>query len=154
MCLMKIFRTSNQAVSLRSFALFRSAAPVPRLRRVHSAVRSSALCQPAQKIGQAATSLPPPHLHTRSPCVRRGYCSHNTASFISLSLACLLHPAKGEFAGTPRYSSIHSSSIRVCRPLFIGRLLFRPAIGLGSRPFKLLTSSHFQLTIINLFIDN
>jgi hypothetical protein len=58
-----------------------------------------------------------PHLHTVTSCVRRGYYSHNTASFRSATLLC-------------------SQQYYVCRPLFFQRLLLRTAIGVGSVRWK------------------
>ena len=57
--------------------------------------------------------LPSPHLHTLSSCVRRGYCIHNTASFISLHSTCRFRKLHRH---TP-FSSIHSSSILRLPPL-------------------------------------
>lgn len=81
----KFKQQRNKAVSLRSFVLFRSAVPVGwKKPPFHSSLVSLAPASPEK--GQAVTTLPRPHLHTLTSCVRRGYCVRNTASLRSAAL--------------------------------------------------------------------
>ncbi len=93
----------------------------------HSPVVSLRIRQSRKK----RDSLPVRFLHlifTRSlPCVRRGYCIRNTASFRYAPQA-MLHYIPAVFC--------------VCRPWLFQRLLFRPAIGVGSAPIFLRFTIH------------
>ena len=72
--------TGNQAVSLRSFPLFRSAVSVGRT-VLHFTDTSQHKKIRQQKNAALFFLLFVPHLHTVSSCVRSGYYIHNTASF-------------------------------------------------------------------------
>ena len=80
----------------------------------HSPLVSIASASPEK--GQAATTLPRPHLLTLSSCVRRGYYIHNTASF-HFSPQAPLH---------------YIQQYYVCHPWLFQRLLLRTAIGVCS----------------------
>jgi hypothetical protein len=124
--------TGNQAVSLRSFPLFRSAAPVGR-----SFLRSADTIQPQKKQQLENKQL--------------FFCA---ASFLISTRALPV------FAGaSTSIIQLHSVTLRklrstafqpyfVCRPMFFQRLLLRTAIGLGAVHINLVESL-FQLNIIH-----
>lgn len=134
----------NQAVSLRSFALFRSAVPVGRRQKkppssIPQSTRQHSVGHPPRR--KAATTLPRPHLHTLSSYVRRGYYIHNTASFIPLHFAFRLRKLRRH---TP--FRFITSAVSCLSPLVFWRLLLRTAIGVGTASSACYRNSVFHNT--------
>jgi hypothetical protein len=75
---------SNQAVSLRSFPLFRSAVPVSRASFRSTGTSTAQENNRFEKKPLFSCAVIVPHLHTVTSCVRRDYYIHNTASFVAL----------------------------------------------------------------------
>ncbi len=126
--------TGNQAVSLRSFPLFRSAVPVGR-----AFLRSTDTSQ-HKKIRQPKNRQPYFFrcsflIFTRSlPAFCRAYASTIQLHFVTVirSLNAPFHSASSSLI---RFTAFQPYD--VCRPQFFQRLLLRTAIGVGSAPFLL-----------------
>lgn len=115
--------TGNQAVSLRSFALFRSAVPVGAGYFVGKRISVACPSVP-QSARQYSVSQPKKRAGSHYPS------SPSSSHALFLRSSGLLQP---QYRFIPfRYAPLHSSRICVCRPLFFQRLLLRTAIGVGS----------------------
>jgi len=137
--------TGNQAVSLRSFPLFRSAVPVGR-----AFLRSTDTSQ-HKKIRQPKNRQPYFFrssflIFTRSlPAFGRAYASTIPLHFVTVirSLNSPFHCAKSSLFPFSTFQAYY-----VCRPQCFQRLLLRTAIGVGSARFLLrfpfLETLHFD----------